>query len=105
MRRATRALIEQGVDWIKVMLTGGLFSEHETVDDPQFTDDEFEAVIQTASRRGIPVAAHCGSGRVAEQFARAGGRSVEHGYALDERARGSDGRCGDVAGPDHWSDP
>jgi imidazolonepropionase-like amidohydrolase len=86
MRRATRALIEQGVDWVKVMLTGGLYSEHETVEDPQFTDEEFAAVIQTASRRAIPVAAHCGSARVAEQFAQAGGRSVEHGYALDDRA-------------------
>ena len=105
MRRATRALIEQGVHWVKVMLTGGLFSEHETVDDPQFTDDEFQAVIQTASRRGIPVAADCGSARVAEQFAEAGGRSVEHGYALDDRCRGGDGRGRDLAGPDHRSNP
>ncbi len=86
MLHATRKLIEQGVDWIKVMLTGGLFSEHETVDDPQFTEAELGAVMETASRRNIPVAAHCGSARVAEVFARAGGRSIEHGYALDERA-------------------
>ena len=94
MRRTTRALIEQGVHWIKIMLTGGLFSEHETVEDPQFTDDEFEAVIQTATRRGIPVAAHCGSARVAEMFAQAGGRSVEHGYALDDRAAAAMARAG-----------
>lgn len=86
MLRATRALIEQGVDWIKVMLTGGLYSEHESIDDPQFTPAELEAVMIAAGGRGIPVAAHCGSGRVAELFARSGGRSVEHGYALDDRA-------------------
>ncbi len=86
MRRAVRSLIEQGVHWIKVMLTGGLYSAHETVEDSQLTDDEFEAVLDIANRRGVPVAAHCGSARVAERFARAGGRSVEHGYALDERA-------------------
>lgn len=86
MLRATRALIEQGVHWIKVMLTGGLYSAHESVDDPQFTEAELDAVMQAAGGRGIPVAAHCGSGRVAERFARAGGRSIEHGYALDERA-------------------
>jgi imidazolonepropionase-like amidohydrolase len=86
MRRAVRSLIEQGVHWIKIMLTGGLYSAHETVEDSQFGDDEFEAVMDTAARRGIPVAAHCGSARVAERFAQAGGRSVEHGYALDERS-------------------
>ena len=86
MLRATRALIEQGVDWIKVMLTGGLYSEHESVDDQQFTDAELAAVLEAATNRGIPVAAHCGSARVAERFARAGGRSIEHGYALDEAA-------------------
>ncbi len=86
MLRATRALVEQGVDWIKVMLTGGLYSEHETVEDPQLTDAELDAVLQVAAARGVPVAAHCGSARVAERFARAGGRSIEHGYALDERA-------------------
>ena len=86
MLRATRALIERGVDWIKVMLTGGLYSEHESVDDPQFTEAELDAVLLAATSRGVPVAAHCGSARVAERFARAGGRSVEHGYALDEAA-------------------
>lgn len=86
MLRATRALIEQGVDWIKVMLTGGLYSEHESVDDPQFTEAELDAVMTVTRARGIPVAAHCGSARVAERFARAGGRSIEHGYALDEAA-------------------
>ncbi len=86
MRRAARSLIEQGVHWIKVMLTGGLYSAHETVEDAQLTDDELDAVLDIATRRGIPVAAHCGSARVAECFAQAGGRSVEHGYALDERA-------------------
>ncbi len=86
MRRVTRSLVEQGVHWIKVMLTGGLYSPHESVDDPQLSDDELEAVMEVANRRGIPVAAHCGSARVAERFARVGGRSIEHGYALDERA-------------------
>ncbi|QIG42001.1 amidohydrolase family protein [Nocardioides anomalus] len=84
--RATRALVERGVDWVKVMLTGGLYSEHESIDDPQLTEAELDAVLTVAHARGVPVAAHCGSARVAETFARRGGRSVEHGYALDERA-------------------
>ena len=94
MRRAVRSLVEQGVHWVKVMLTGGLYSAHETVEDSQLSDDEFEALMDTARRRGVPVAAHCGSARIAEQFAKAGGRSVEHGYALDQQAAATMARAG-----------
>jgi imidazolonepropionase-like amidohydrolase len=86
MRKATRRLIEMGVDWIKLMLTGGLYSEHETVEDSQFTFEEIDAVLEIAHNKSIPVAAHCGGARIAEYFANKGGKSIEHGYALDERA-------------------
>ncbi|CAB4819943.1 MAG: amidohydrolase family protein [Actinobacteria bacterium] len=85
MRKVARSLVEQGVDWIKLMITGGLYSEHETVEDSQFTDDELAAVMEIAKNRGIPVAAHCGGARIAERFSNLGGRSIEHGYALDEK--------------------
>lgn len=81
-----RGLAERGVQWIKLMLTGGLFSEHETVDGAQLTDAELQAVMAAARERQLPVGAHCGSARWAERFAELGGRSLEHGYALDERA-------------------
>lgn len=68
MRKVARSLVEQGVDWIKLMITGGLYSEHETVEDSQFTDDELAAVMEIAKNRGIPVAAHCGGARIAERF-------------------------------------
>jgi imidazolonepropionase-like amidohydrolase len=86
MTRGVRGLVERGVDWIKVMLTGGLYSEHESVDGGQFTEDELRAVVATANTKGVPVAAHCGGARWATLFAELGGRSVEHGYALDEAA-------------------
>ncbi len=84
MRVAVRTLAERGMDWVKVLLTGGLYSPHETVDSGQFLDDELEALMATARQRGLPVLAHCGSARLAEKFSNLGGRSVEHGYALDE---------------------
>jgi imidazolonepropionase-like amidohydrolase len=88
MTRGVRALVERGVDWIKVMLTGGLYSRHETVDGGQLNDEELRALMAAATDRGVgvPVAAHCGSARWAERFSALGGRSVEHGYALDEAA-------------------
>jgi imidazolonepropionase-like amidohydrolase len=86
MRVAVRSLAEQGADWVKILLTGGLYSVHETVDSGQLSDDELAMVMATAKQRGLPVLAHCGSARLAESFSELGGRSVEHGYALDEAA-------------------
>lgn len=86
IRRSVRSHVEHGAKWIKVCLTGGLFSAHEAVDDAQFDDEEIQVLLATASSRSIPVAAHCGSPRIAEKFARLGGRSIEHGYFLDEAA-------------------
>lgn len=86
MRVAVRTLAEQGADWVKILLTGGLYSVHETVDSGQLSDDELEMAMATARQRGLPVLAHCGSARLAERFVDLGGRSVEHGYALDEQA-------------------
>jgi imidazolonepropionase-like amidohydrolase len=86
MTRGVRQLAERGVDWVKVMLSGGLYSEHEAVDGGQLTDEELQAVVATATAKALPVAAHCGSARAAARFATLGGRSVEHGYALDEES-------------------
>lgn len=87
--RAVRHQVSRGAHWIKASLTGGLYSEHETVDGGQFSDEEIEALMRTAHQRGIPVAAHCGGSEEAVRFSRLGGRSVEHGYALDEQAAAS----------------
>ena len=84
--RAVRTLVERGAHWMKLMLTGGLYSPHETVDGIQFTDDELRSLMEVARLRQLPVAAHCGGSDGAVRFAELGGRSVEHGYTLDERA-------------------
>lgn len=94
MRKATRRLIEMGVDWVKLMLTGGLYSEHETVEDSQFTLEEIDAVLEIAHNKSIPVAAHCGGARIAEYFAAKGGKSIEHGYVLDEKAAATMSKSG-----------
>lgn len=92
--RAVRLLVERGAHWIKAMLTGGLYSPHETVDGMQFTDAELASLMEVANQRGIPVAAHCGGADAAVAFAELGGRSIEHGYALDERAAATMAKAG-----------
>jgi imidazolonepropionase-like amidohydrolase len=94
MTRAVRLLVERGAHWVKVMLTGGLYSPNETVDGGQLTEDELRAVVGMANEKGVPVAAHCGSSRWAALFAELGGRSVEHGYALDEGAAAAMAKAG-----------
>jgi imidazolonepropionase-like amidohydrolase len=86
MTRAVRSQAERGVSWLKIMLTGGLFSRHESADGLQMSDDELQALLAAAHQRGVPVAAHCGGARPAQRFAELGGRSIEHGYRLDEEA-------------------
>lgn len=86
MARAVRRQVERGAQWIKIMLTGGLYSPHEAASDGQFTQAELAALMETANQRRIPVAAHCGGTEPAVAFSELGGRSVEHGYELDERA-------------------
>ncbi|MXZ67777.1 MAG: amidohydrolase family protein [Acidimicrobiia bacterium] len=86
MARAVRRQVERGAQWIKIMLTGGLYSPYESADEGQFTDAELETLMGVANQRHIPVAAHCGGSDPAIAFSELGGRSVEHGYMLDERA-------------------
>ena len=62
MAWAVRRQVERGAQWIKVMLTGGLYSPHETAEGGQFTEAELDTVMEVANLRGIPVAAHCGGG-------------------------------------------
>jgi imidazolonepropionase-like amidohydrolase len=94
MTRAVRELVEHGAHWIKVLLTGGLYSEHESADGGQLSDEELEALMAAAGARGVPVSAHCGSADWAIRFVELGGRSIEHGYALDERAAAAMARAG-----------
>ena len=86
MARAVRRQVERGAQWVKIMLTGGLYSPFEAADEGQFTEAELTTLMDVANQRHIPVAAHCGGTEPAIAFSELGGRSVEHGYMLDERA-------------------
>jgi len=96
LRTAVRSLAEQGADWVKILLTGGLYSVHETVDSGQFADDELEMVMATARQRGLPVLAHCGSARLARHVVGAdGGGDPRH---RDDESRRLAGARGEARG-------
>lgn len=85
-RHGARLNIKMGVDWIKLMITGGIAGGREGMQELQMTAAEVEAVVETAHAKGLKVLAHLGSPEAVRMAVAAGVDSVEHGYTLDEEA-------------------
>lgn len=85
-RRATREQLQAGVDWVKMMVTGGIMTLGTDPRRQQLFDDEIAAVIETAHAAGVPVAAHCQGGPGVISTIRAGVDSLEHGMWLTDEA-------------------
>lgn len=59
LRKAVRGLVKAGVDWIKVMATGGSMTRGTNTLAAQYGVDELRAVVEEAHRLRRRVAAHC----------------------------------------------
>jgi len=70
--------VEAGSDWIKVMATGGVFTPNSRARDSQFDLSRLVAIVESASRAGRSVAAHCHGTRGIADALRAGVRTIEH---------------------------
>jgi imidazolonepropionase-like amidohydrolase len=84
IRQLVRREHAYGSDWIKATNAGGYFSPG---DDPArctWFDEEFEALTSAAALLGMPVAVHTGAADACRQALRAGARSLEHAYLIDE---------------------
>jgi imidazolonepropionase-like amidohydrolase len=84
LRAAVREVCRDGADFIKIMASGGISTAGSTVMAPEFTDEEFDAVIDEAHRRGKKVAAHGHGGPGVTSAVRAGVDSIEHGLFLTD---------------------
>lgn len=82
LRAAVRANCREGADFIKIMASGGISTHGSTVMAPEFTDEEFAAVVDEAHRRNRKVAAHGHGGPGVASAVRAGVDSIEHGLFL-----------------------
>jgi imidazolonepropionase-like amidohydrolase len=82
-RRGVRTQVKAGADLIKVMISGGIAGEHESIDTRQLTSDELAAVISTAHEWNRKVTAHAGPAPVIREAVELGLDCVEHGYQLD----------------------
>lgn len=84
-RRAVRQRYQDGADWIKITATGGVLSVAASGQNPQFTMEELESIIQTANDYGLRVAAHAHGTEGMKRAVLAGVASIEHGtYMTDE---------------------
>ncbi|MEU8227386.1 amidohydrolase family protein [Kribbella sp. NPDC048915] len=99
MRRRVRELVRAGADWIKLCATGGLASEYDEPDAPDFAADEIAEAVAEGARRGRPVMVHCYGGTALDHSLRAGARSVEHGALLTEQ------QCAEMASRGCWLVP
>ncbi len=84
VRKAVRQRYKDGADWIKITATGGVLSVAKSGENPQFTDEELVALIETAADYGLRVAAHAHGTEGMKRAVIAGVASIEHGTFMDD---------------------
>ena len=84
-RSAVRALVKDGVEWVKTYPTGDAAApdtnDHHTL---CMTFAEMHAVVQTAHNHGMKVTGHCRATEGIKNALRAGYDSIEHGSFIDD---------------------
>ena len=76
--KAVRQRYKDGSDVVKLTVTGGVLSLAKSGDNPQFTDEELEAVVKAARDYDFVVAVHAHGALGMKRAIRAGVDSVEH---------------------------
>ncbi len=87
-REAVRYRYKNGVDLIKITATGGVLSLAKSGRNPQFTLEEIQALIETATDYGMGVAAHAHGAEGMRRAVVAGIRSIEHGTYMNAEIMG-----------------
>lgn len=82
-RKAVRQRYKNGADWIKITATGGVLSVAKSGQNPQFTQEEVNAIVETATEYGMKVAAHAHGVEGMQRAIRAGVTTIEHGSLMD----------------------
>jgi imidazolonepropionase-like amidohydrolase len=82
-RRAVRKAVQRGADIIKTASTGGVMSNTATGVSQQMTQEELNALVETAHMLGRQVACHAHGTDGINAALRAGVDSIEHGTYLD----------------------
>ncbi len=86
MRRACRLLAREGVDLLKLNLSGDLGTSAWSSELTPMTAAEVEAAMEVARSRGLRVCAHCRSGDAVRMAVRHGVEVIYHANYCDEAA-------------------
>ena len=86
LRKVVRTLLRAGADVIKICTTGGVLSPRDDPRHTQFSPEEIAVVVAEAAAAGRWVMAHAQGTDGIKNAVRAGVRSIEHGFYLDEEA-------------------
>ncbi|MGA0863016.1 MAG: amidohydrolase family protein [Ilumatobacteraceae bacterium] len=97
--KASRHLLRDGSDFIKVHVSGGVASPADPIDSLQYTPAEIRAAVTEAEHRHTYVAAHAYSAESITMAVENGVRSVEHGNLIDTAAAEAVVRHGAVMVP------
>jgi len=85
-RRKVRELVRNGADVIKIATSGGVLSPRDSPDQPGFSFEEIEVMVNEARAAELWVMSHAQSTTGIKSALRAGVRSIEHGIYLDDEA-------------------
>ncbi|MFT6899592.1 MAG: imidazolonepropionase-like amidohydrolase, partial [Paraglaciecola sp.] len=83
-RQAVRQRYKDGADLIKITATGGVLSVAKSGQNPQFMDDELQAIVATAKDYGMTIAVHAHGKEGIHRAIKAGVTSIEHGTYMDK---------------------
>jgi len=81
-RKAVRQRYKEGADVIKITATGGVLSVAKDGFRPQFTQEEVNAIVETANDLGMATAAHAHGSEGMKRAVLAGITSIEHGTMM-----------------------
>lgn len=81
---AVRWRYKNGANCIKLTGTGGVLSVAKSGDNPQFSQEEFNAVVATAQDYGFHVAVHAHGAEGMKRAVLAGVTTIEHGTKMTE---------------------
>jgi imidazolonepropionase-like amidohydrolase len=84
VRKAVREEIKHGSDWIKVLASGAMMSAGNDPNRAHYSPEELRAIVDEATRLGVPVASHAHSAAGIHAAVLAGARTIEHGTFVDD---------------------
>ncbi len=83
VRKAVREQLRQGVDGVKIMVSGGVASPYDPLDSRQLSLEEIAVAVEEADAFGRYVLAHAYTAEAITRAVSQGVRTIEHGNLID----------------------